>query len=199
MSHAPLPAPLQKTLELRARAATCGLFGSQATGKLRKLVAESRELIEAVASQNTAHIRDEASDISFVWATVIGDLALDATAALEVAKPVLAQPPAASGSVTSELNCLIGRANTLTDAITAGDAVQIEAGTRSLTQSWARVIRRLEMDPLELLDAANAKFSRRFCYVLDEMTVRGISPSLEQRPLMLRLWDEAKQLEKLTP
>ena len=60
----------------------------------------------------------------------------------------------------------------------------------------ANLARHMKIDPEEALRAANAKFTRRFEYIEDELAKAGKRPDQSDLAEMDALWDQAKLTEK---
>jgi len=84
----------------------------------------------------------------------------------------------------------------LKDAVASGDRAHIEGEFGDLLFVMANLARHLKIDPEAALRTTNAKFTRRFAYIEQELAAAGRSPAQSDLAEMDRLWDEAKALGK---
>jgi len=80
----------------------------------------------------------------------------------------------------------------LRQAITERNQEGIAEELGDLLFAAANVGRKAGIDPETALQAANAKFTRRFQYVEEGLRKKGLRPSASERDEMERLWEEAK-------
>ncbi|MBI1418301.1 MAG: nucleoside triphosphate pyrophosphohydrolase [Limimaricola sp.] len=73
---------------------------------------------------------------------------------------------------------------------------EIEEEFGDLLFVMANLARHLKVDPEAALRAANAKFTRRFAYIEDQLAARGKAPSDSDLAEMDALWNAAKAAEK---
>ncbi|MEZ4460460.1 MAG: MazG nucleotide pyrophosphohydrolase domain-containing protein [bacterium] len=92
------------------------------------------------------------------------------------------------------LEKVIEEANELLEALRCGHGISDELG--DLLFSVVNVARKCDVDPGQALDGTNAKFSRRFAYVTEQLHRRGSSPEASTLEEMDSLWEEAKRLER---
>jgi len=84
----------------------------------------------------------------------------------------------------------------LDQAGTDGDAAQQAEEFGDLMFVMANVARHMAIDPEAVLQAANAKFERRFRSVEAKLAQRGLTPSQSDLAAMDALWDEVKNDER---
>jgi ATP diphosphatase len=78
-------------------------------------------------------------------------------------------------------------------------AAKLEEEFGDLLFAAANLARHLKIDPEAALRAANAKFTRRFAYIENELARRGTLPSDATLDEMEALWQEAKGKERPPP
>jgi len=84
----------------------------------------------------------------------------------------------------------------LHEAVGAADPAHIAEEYGDLAFVMANLARHLELDPEEVLRAANRKFIRRFKAVEAELRAIGKEPETSDLEEMDRLWDEVKARDK---
>ena len=87
----------------------------------------------------------------------------------------------------------------LSEACTSGDAALTEEEFGDLMFVMANVARHLKLDPEAALQAANAKFERRFRMIEAGLAARGKTPAQSDLEEMDALWDAAKRAERARP
>ena len=92
------------------------------------------------------------------------------------------------------LEKVIEEANELMEALRCGHGISDELG--DLLFSVVNVARKCGVNPAQALDDTNAKFSRRFLYVTEQLHRRGSAPESSTLEEMDALWNEAKRLER---
>ena len=88
-------------------------------------------------------------------------------------------------------------ADEVAQAIAAGDKSKIADEIGDLLFAGANVARHLDVDPESATRLANAKFVRRFAFILRELAECGIAVEQAGLERMDALWDKAKTQEKL--
>lgn len=91
--------------------------------------------------------------------------------------------------ITEESRELVEARDSLTQA-------EIEEEFGDLLFVMANLGRHLEIDPEAALRAANAKFTRRFRYIEQQLAARNSYPAVSDLDEMDTLWNEAKRIEK---
>lgn len=84
----------------------------------------------------------------------------------------------------------------LREAVESGDTARAAEELGDLLFTLAALGRRLGLDPEAALEAANAKFVRRFGAMERELARRGLSPEEAGLDLMDRIWNELKREER---
>lgn len=94
------------------------------------------------------------------------------------------------------LDKLLEESRELVEARDSLGAAELAEEFGDLMFVMANLARHLKIDPEEALRAANAKFTRRFNHIEDELHAAGSSPSDSNLAEMDALWDAAKVLDK---
>ena len=84
----------------------------------------------------------------------------------------------------------------LRDEMATGPKQAVEEELGDLLFAVANLARQLDVEPEAALQAANAKFSRRFKAVEGKLSVAGKTPEQSSLGAMDALWDEVKREEK---